>query len=86
MVGLRRAGRKAPPRRCYPTNRAPETATGAPPAHLLQAAGSADVAAAWALAHGLADLMVAGRLPSLGALPAQERDRAIAAILTRSLP
>jgi hypothetical protein len=30
--------------------------------------------------------MVAGRLPSLGALPAQERDRAIAAILTRSLP
>ena len=65
---------------------APETATGAPPAHLLQAAGSADVAAAWALAHGLADLMVAGRLPSLGALPAQERDRAIAAILTRSLP
>jgi hypothetical protein len=53
---------------------------------LLQAAGSADVAAAWALAHGLADLMVASRLPSLGALPAQERDRAIAAILTRSLP
>jgi hypothetical protein len=65
---------------------APEHATGAPPAHLLQAAGSADVAAAWALAHGLADLMVAGRLPSLGALPAQERNHAIGAILTRSLP
>ena len=65
---------------------APEHATGAPPAHLLQAAGSADVAAAWALAHGLADLMVAGRLPSLMALAAQERNRAIAAILTRSLP
>jgi acetyl-CoA acetyltransferase len=53
---------------------------------LLQAAGSADVAAAWAIAHGLADLMVAGRLPSLSALPAQERHRAIAAIVTRSLP
>jgi hypothetical protein len=53
---------------------------------LLQAAGSADVAGAWALAHGLADLMVAGRLPSLGALPAQERNHAIGAILTRSLP
>ncbi len=64
----------------------PEQATGAPPAHLLQAAGSADVAAAWALAHGLADLMVAGRLPSLGALPAQERNHAFGAILRRSLP
>jgi hypothetical protein len=65
---------------------APEHATGAPPAHLLQAAGSADVAAAWALAHGLADLMVAGRLPWLRALPAQERNHAIGAILARSLP
>jgi AcrR family transcriptional regulator len=63
-----------------------EQATGAPPAHLLQAAGSADVAAAWALAHGLADLMVAGRLPSLLQMPAEQRNRAIAAILTRSLP
>ena len=63
-----------------------EQATVAPPAHLLQAAGSADVAAAWALAHGLADLMVAGRLPSLLQMPAEQRNRAIAAILTRSLP
>ncbi|MFN9281268.1 MAG: TetR/AcrR family transcriptional regulator [Betaproteobacteria bacterium] len=57
-----------------------------PPAALLQAAGSADVAAAWALAHGLADLMVAGRLPWLTQTPAAQRNRAIAALLTRSLP
>ncbi len=65
---------------------APEHATGAPPPHVLQAAGSADVAAAWALAHGLADLMVAGRLPWLLQVPAEQRHRAIAAILTRALP
>ena len=57
-----------------------------PAASPLQAVGSADVAAAWALAHGLADLMVAGRLPWLSALPTEERNRAIASILTRSLP
>jgi AcrR family transcriptional regulator len=45
-----------------------------------------DVAAAWAVAHGLADLMVAGRLKPLKALPAAERDAAFAAIIARALP
>ena len=45
-----------------------------------------DVAATWALAHGLADLLAAGRLPSLGGLPPKARQRAIASILSRCLP
>lgn len=45
-----------------------------------------DVAATWALAHGLADLLAAGRLPSLGALPPRARQRAIGEILSRCLP
>jgi AcrR family transcriptional regulator len=45
-----------------------------------------DVAAAWAVAHGLADLMVAGRLKTLRALPAAERDAALGAIIARALP
>jgi AcrR family transcriptional regulator len=45
-----------------------------------------DVSAAWALAHGLADLVVAGRLPYLTDLPEAARERAIAAIIRRALP
>jgi purine-cytosine permease-like protein len=44
-----------------------------------------DVGAVWAMAHGLADLLVAGRLPSLGGLPERSRHQAILAILSRSL-
>ena len=44
-----------------------------------------DVGAVWAMAHGLADLLVAGRLPSLGGLPERSRNQAILAILSRSL-
>ena len=83
-----RACQPATPLQVRPSMRgsAPEQATEAPPAHLLQATGSADVAAAWSLAHGPADLMVAGRLPWLSAMPAPARNRGIAAILTCSLP
>lgn len=45
----------------------------------------ADVSAVWALAHGLADLLVAGRLPSLLALPDKAKHRAIVDILGRAL-
>lgn len=45
-----------------------------------------DVAAAWAVAHGLADLMAAGRLTSLQHMPADARDAACAAIIARALP
>ena len=45
-----------------------------------------DVAAAWAVAHGLADLLVAGRLHTLGSLPPRTRDRRIAEIIGRAIP
>jgi AcrR family transcriptional regulator len=44
-----------------------------------------DVAAVWAAAHGLADLLVAGRLRPLGALPERARNQTIRAIIGRSL-
>jgi AcrR family transcriptional regulator len=45
-----------------------------------------DVAAAWAVAHGLADLLVAGRLNTFGSLAPRTRDRRIAAIIGRAIP
>ena len=48
--------------------------------------GVADVAAAWATAHGLADLMSSGRLNSVSSLPDAARDMAIRDIIGRSLP
>jgi AcrR family transcriptional regulator len=44
-----------------------------------------DVGAAWAIVHGLADLLAAGRLPSLGGLPEKARNRAILAIVGRAV-
>ena len=41
------------------------------------------VAAYWSVAHGLADLLVAGRMASIGTLPAEARQSAITAILRR---
>ena len=41
------------------------------------------VAACWAVAHGLADLLVAGRMESIGALPTKGRQSAIAAVIRR---
>jgi AcrR family transcriptional regulator len=54
----------------------------------VQAAGGAghDLACVWATAHGLADLLAAGRLTSLHDLPPAERDAAVAAVIARSLP
>jgi AcrR family transcriptional regulator len=45
-----------------------------------------NVAAAWASAHGLADLLSSGRLYSVANLPDAEREAAIAEIIGRSLP
>jgi len=49
-------------------------------------AGMQDVAAAWAVAHGLADLLLSGRLLFLGPLEGAEGDRILAGILQRALP
>jgi AcrR family transcriptional regulator len=44
-----------------------------------------DIAAVWAIAHGLADLLAAGRMKRLQALPPDRRDAAVAAIIRRVL-
>ena len=48
--------------------------------------GMTDVTAAWAIVHGLADLLQAGRLSFLRSLPAPEREATMAAIIRRVLP
>jgi AcrR family transcriptional regulator len=48
-------------------------------------AGMTDVTAAWAIVHGLADLLQAGRLSFLRSLPAPEREATMAAIIRRVL-
>lgn len=45
-----------------------------------------DVHAAWAMIHGIADLLASGRLKMLGGLPPKARDGRIAALLDRALP
>jgi AcrR family transcriptional regulator len=45
-----------------------------------------DVAAVWAVAHGLADLLAAGRMKALSTLPAPQRDAVLAAVIARVLP
>ncbi len=47
---------------------------------------TADEAAAWAVAHGLADLLASGRLKGVGSLPAAARDAMVAGIIRRVLP
>lgn len=47
--------------------------------------GMQDVAAVWAMAHGLADLMGAGRLKIIGSMPHPVRDEMLAGILRRSM-
>jgi AcrR family transcriptional regulator len=47
---------------------------------------SADEAALWALSHGLADLLAAGRLKTVGSLQPEARDAMVASILRRVLP
>jgi AcrR family transcriptional regulator len=45
-----------------------------------------DIGAVWAIAHGLADLISAGRLYTIASLPVAERDAVIAEIIGRALP
>ena len=47
---------------------------------------TADEAAAWAVAHGLADLLASGRLATLGSMTPEARDAVIGAIIRRVLP
>ena len=47
---------------------------------------TAEEAAVWALAHGLADLLAAGRLHAVRTLPPEARDRMVADIIRRVLP
>jgi phage tail protein X len=55
-------------------------------AAILPNPGLADIGAVWAIAHGLADLLSAGRLHSISSLPVGERDVVIAEIIGRALP
>lgn len=67
-------------------------ASGAAYLHLVDqvhAAGGrsvADEAIIWALAHGLADLLAAGRMKTIGSFGTDEREPILTAILTRALP
>jgi AcrR family transcriptional regulator len=45
-----------------------------------------DVAAAWATAHGLADLLLSGRLPFLAAIAGDDPDAVYAEIIGRAMP
>ena len=45
-----------------------------------------DATAAWAIVHGLADLMQAGRLDAMRGLPTDERDALLTRIITRFGP
>ena len=47
---------------------------------------TADEAAVWAIAHGLADLMAAGRLSGVVSLPPAARDAMVAGMIRRALP
>lgn len=47
--------------------------------------GPVEAAAVWAMAHGLADLMSAGRLKTIMDLPSGERDAVLADIIARPL-
>ncbi|MEX0404122.1 TetR/AcrR family transcriptional regulator [Aquibium sp. LZ166] len=45
-----------------------------------------DVMAVWATTHGLADLLLSGRLKALLALPKEMREKALADIILRAVP
>jgi AcrR family transcriptional regulator len=47
---------------------------------------TADEAGVWAIAHGLADLLAAGRLKNVGSMPPAARDAMVADIIRRTLP
>jgi Tetracyclin repressor-like, C-terminal domain len=50
------------------------------------AAMTADVAAVWAIAHGLADLMGMGPMMSVAAMPQATRDDLLTEVIARALP
>lgn len=55
--------------------------------HVSDLGGDAmDVASVWAMAHGLAGLMSAGRLKMLGSLPSPSQEEALVRLLRRSFP
>lgn len=47
---------------------------------------TADEAAAWAMAHGLADLLAAGRMIGVASLPPAARDAMVAEMMLRMVP
>ena len=51
-----------------------------------ETAHAVNVTAAWSITHGLADLLVAGRLKMMKSLPAADREELILAVLERALP
>ena len=74
---------------------APDLAAGSAQAyeHLSRLVGArtggedpVDIAAVWAMAHGLADLMAAGRMYAIQNLAPADRDRAFCGILARTIP
>lgn len=54
----------------------------------IEAAGGRepDIAAVWAIVHGLADLIMAGRLGLVAELTGEARDHAIVGLMRRALP
>jgi AcrR family transcriptional regulator len=48
--------------------------------------GATDVTAAWAMVHGLADLMISGRLGALADKDGPARDAVVAGLVRRVLP
>lgn len=47
---------------------------------------TADEAAVWAVAHGLADLLAAGRMKAVASMQPAERDAMVSTIIRRTLP
>lgn len=45
-----------------------------------------DVSAAWAMAHGLADLLSSGRLKTIGAMPEAQRKPVLEDLIRRAMP
>ena len=56
--------------------------------HQIHACGGdqSDMTAVWAMAHGLADLLAAGRLKPLHDLPPTARDAALITLISRAFP
>ena len=74
------------PRRLRPPARQHRRAHAAPPTRRQDPAALTDATAAWAIVHGLADLMQTGRAGFLLSLPEAERTATLTAIIRRSLP